>query len=70
MGEKFEPWSICTDDEKVVYVADYNQDMIHLLSVEDCSAITSIDHCAIISPFTVRFHGLYLHIRVFHDKEI
>ena len=53
MGEKFEPWS-STDDENVVY-ADYNQDMIHLLSVEDCSAITSVDLChyAIISPFTV-----------------
>ena len=32
MGEKFSPWSICTDDDNTVYVADFDQIMIHLLS--------------------------------------
>ena len=68
MGEKFEPWSICTDDDNVVYVADFSQDMIHRLSPEDGSTISSVDleRHGIIAPFTVKFHDHCLYVE--HDK--
>ena len=35
MGEKFKPYSICTDEDNTIYVADFGQNKIHLLSAED-----------------------------------
>ena len=68
MGEKFEPWSICTDDDKVIYVADFSQDMINRLSPEDGSTISSVDlkRHGIVAPFTVKFHDHCLYVE--HDK--
>ena len=64
MGEKFYPCSICTDEDNTVYVADFEQIMIHLLSPEDGSIITSIDgrHYGIVNPVAVRIHGQQLYI--------
>ena len=64
MGEKFLPCSICTDDDNKVYVADCNQDMIHLLSAEEGSVVTSINllHYRIVSPFAVRFQDQCIYV--------
>ena len=58
MGEKSLPWSICTDQvNDIVYVADNHLDMIHLLSSEDGSVLTSVNLLgyAILSPSCVSF---------------
>ena len=64
MGEKFEPWSICSDDDNTVYVADYWEDRICLLSAEDGSVIKSIDarHYRIENLIAVRFQDQHLYI--------
>ena len=66
MGEKFNPWNICTDDD-TIYVANLIQNMIHLLSAEDGSVITCIDvhQYGIVNPFTVRVHDQHLHVEYF-----
>ena len=50
MGRSFVPFSICTDGS-TVFVANASQDVLHLLSVEDGSVITSIN----LYPFGLRF---------------
>ena len=69
MGEKFLPCSICTDDDNTVYVADYNQNMIHLLSAEDGSVVTSINlrYYRIVNPFAVRFHNQCLYVEHYRN---
>ena len=64
MGEKFYPWSICTDEDNTVYVTDFKQNMIHLLYAEDGSVITSIDtrHYGIGNLVAVRFHDQHLYV--------
>ena len=64
MGEKFYPWSICTDEENTVYVADFEQIMIHLLSAEYGSVITSIDtrHYGMWNLIAVRIHDQHLYV--------
>ena len=73
MGEKFNPWSICTDEannKQTIYVADHDQNLIHLLSAEDGSAIRSIDlrHYGIAHPFTVRVHKEYLYVEHYKNS--
>ena len=69
MGENFYPWSICTDDDNTVYVADFNQNKIHLLSAEDGSVITSIDarHYGMWNLVTVRIHDHHLYVEHYKD---
>ena len=69
MGEKFDPWSICTDEGNAVYVADFGQIKIHLLSTEDGSVITSIDagHYEIWNLVAVRFHHQHLYVEYYTD---
>ena len=64
MGKKFSPWSICTDEDNTVYVTDFDQNMIHLLSAEDGSVIRSIDagHYGMFNLVTARIHDKYLYI--------
>ena len=64
LGEEFFPWGICTDYNDNVYVADFNQNMIHLLSADDGSVITSItlQHYGIVGSFAVRFHDQCLYV--------
>ena len=64
MGEKFDPWSICTDENNTVYVADFHQQAIHLLSAEDGSVIRSIDarHYGMWNPVAVRIHHQHLYV--------
>ena len=64
MGENFYPWSICTDDDNTVYVADYSQNRIHLLAAEDGSVVTPINvlHYRIANLFAVRFHDQCLYV--------
>ena len=64
MGEKFDPWSICTDENNTVYVADFFQKAIHLLSAEDGSVITSIDarHYAMWNLIAVRIHDEHMYV--------
>ena len=65
MGEKFEPWSICTNQNNCAYVADFGQDKIHLLSASDGTVIKRFDvgsNFGIINIFTVRFHDQHLYV--------
>ena len=65
MGEKFDPWSICTDHTGCVYVADFDQKKVHLLAVEDGSVIKRFSigvYYGIINIFTVRFHDQHLYV--------
>ena len=64
MGEEFKPYSICTDEDNTVYVADFEQIMIHLLSAEDGSVIRSIDtrHYGMWNLVAVRFHDQHLYV--------
>ena len=64
MGDKFNPWSICTDHNDTVYVADFNQRMIHLLSAADGAVIKQINYnnYGINNIFTVRFHDQHLYV--------
>ena len=64
LGESFFPWSICTDDDNTIYVADYNQHKVHLLSADDGSFIRSIDvlHYGIVNPVAVRFQDQHLYV--------
>ena len=65
MGEKFNPWSICIDDDNIVYVADSSQHMIHLLSGEDGSLIKFIKLIGygIANLIAVRVSDQYLHVK-------
>ena len=69
MGKEFNPWSICTDDNDTIYVADHNQNMIHKLSTEDGSVITCIDvrQYGIVNPFTVRVQNEYLYVEYYEN---
>ena len=64
IGDKFYPWSICTDDNNTVYVADFGQRMIHLLSVTDGAVIKQIysKNYGIYNILTVRFHDQHLYV--------
>ena len=73
MGEKFNPWSICIDganDNRTIYVADHDQNLVHLILAEDGSAITSIDlrHYGIAHPFTVSVHDEYLYVEHYKNS--
>ena len=63
MGEKFEPWTICTDANDTVYVADFGQRKIHLLSASDGTLIKQFDcrNYDIHNIFAVRFHDQHLY---------
>ena len=69
MGEKFLPWSICSDDDNTVYVTDYWENRIHLLSADDGSVIRSIDayHYGIGNLIAVRFHDNHLYVEHYRD---
>ena len=58
MGEKLRPLSICTDDKDTIYVADFSQRKIHLLSASDGSVIKwpYPGNLGVRNIFTVRFH--------------
>ena len=65
MGEEFWPWSICTDEDNTVYVADFCQDKIHLLLATDGSVIKQIDvggFYGINNIVCVGFHNQHLYI--------
>ena len=64
MAEKFFPWSICTDDDNTVYVADFGQFKIHLVSVSDGTVIKRFDgrNLGIYDIFTLRFHDQHLYM--------
>ena len=64
MGDDFFPWSICTDDENKIYVADFGQRKIHLLSTTDGVVLKQFDgrNFGISDLFTVRFHDLHLYV--------
>ena len=64
MGEKFKPWSICTDDDNTVYVADFAQQKIHLLYHSNGTVFRKFDtyNHGMSDIFTVRFHDEYLYV--------
>ena len=67
MGEKFKLWSICTDDDNrsiIIYVADFAQRMIQILSVADGTVINRFNHEIFhtYSLFTVRFYNQHLYV--------
>ena len=63
MAQFFRPWSICTDGS-TVFVANPGPDVLHLLSVEDGSVLTSISLRSFGIRLTscVRVHGDHLYI--------
>ena len=69
LGEKLKPCSICTDEDNTVYVTDFKQIKIHLLSAEDGSVIRSIDtgNYEIWNPVSVRFHNQHLYVEHYND---
>ena len=65
MGNEFEPKSICADDDNTLFVADWGQDKIHVLSATDGTGIKCFDvgsYYDINNIFTVRFHDKHLYI--------
>ena len=68
MGTSFRPFSICTDGS-TVFVTDPGQVMLHLLSVEDGSVLTSIrlHKSDIHFPCCLRVQGE--HLFVGHENE-
>ena len=73
MGEKFDPLSICTDQNNCAYVADYRQHEIHLLSASDGTLIKRFDvgsQYGIVNIFAVRFYNQHLYIEhVVKDRD-
>ena len=69
MRGNYKPCSICTDDDNTVFVADFHQIKIHLLSAEDGSFIRSIDarHYGMWNPVAVRFHDQHLYVEHYND---
>ena len=63
MGRSFVPFSICTDGS-TVFVANASQDVLHLLSVEDGSVLTSINlsPSGFHFPSCVRLRGDHLFV--------
>ena len=65
MGERFYPWSICTDEDNCAYVANCGRNKIRVLSVADGAVIKQIDvggFYGINNIFCVRFHDQYLYV--------
>ena len=64
MGAKCYPWSICTDGDNIVYVADPLQRKLHLLAIEDGAAIRciSLRQLGVEFPLYVRAHDGYIYI--------
>ena len=65
MGEKFYPYTICTDQNGCAYVADNGQDKIHLLSVSDGTVIKRFDvgsNYGIRNVIAIRFHDHHLYV--------
>ena len=62
MGEKFKPWSICTDQNDCAYVADFHQNKIHVLSATDGTVLKQFDGRNINNIFTVRCHDQHLYV--------
>ena len=62
IGKNFEPWGICTDQKDIAYVADFGQDMIHLLSASDGTVLKQFEtgNYGINNVFCVRFHDEHL----------
>ena len=69
MGEEFDPWSICTDQNDCAYVADKRQRMIHHLSASDGTVIKRFDcrNIDIRNVFAVRFHDQHLFVEKFQE---
>ena len=65
MGEKCKPWSVSTDDNTNIYVADFSQRKIHLLSAADGTVIKRFDpgNVGVRNVFTVRFHEQHLYVK-------
>ena len=65
MGEKFEPWSICTNENNCAYVADFGQEKIHLLSASDGTVIKRFEvgsYYGIRNIVAVRFHNQHMYV--------
>ena len=64
MGEQFKPRTICTNDNDTVYVADFGQGTIHLLSPSDGTVIKCFDlrNYGIYNIFGVRIHDHHLYV--------
>ena len=59
MGKKFDPYSICPDETgNVIYVSDFGQHMLHILSADDGSVVTSVSlvQWRIVPPTCVGTH--------------
>ena len=67
------PWNICFDKDHSVYVADYGQDKLHVLPIENGTLLSSINlpECGIMTPFFARVQlKLYIAHRNIKDENI
>ena len=65
MGDTFQPWGICTDQNDRAYVADFGERKIHLLSASDGTVIKRFDvdsYYGFANIFCVRFHDQHLYV--------
>ena len=72
MGKKFDPYSICPDQtDNAIYVSDFGKHMLHILSVDDGSVVTSVSlvQWRIVPPTCVRAHDNDVYITHRDDKK-
>ena len=65
MGARFAPVSVCAERERFVYVCDFGQSAIYMLSPEDGAMISTVltaQQHGIASPCCLRTHNDYLYI--------
>ena len=71
-GARFAPISVCADRERLVYVCDFGQSAIYMLSPEDGAVISTVltaQHHGIASPCCLRTPGDYLYITHLNNDE-
>ena len=63
LGEECHPVSVCTDRENNVYIADYYQHKLHVLSAEDGTVLSRInlDPYGIVFPVCVRISNDFIY---------
>ena len=71
IGEDWEPWSITTDKDSMIYVADQNQHKLLVLSADDGAVmdIINLRQHDIVAPFCVRMNEGSIYISHRDPKE-
>ena len=64
MGRECCPWSICSDNDNRIYVADFVQHKLFMLSSEEGTVIGSLElhQFGITKPYCVRVKDQYIYV--------